>query len=307
MARAALGSVVVPAYNEQAVIARCLRPLAPLVADGSLELVVVCNGCTDETAGIARSIAGVRVVELPVGAKPAALRAGELAVAALPRIYLDADVVLSAEAAVAVLVRLRTPVAGAASDTSAAQNGSDGGVCAARPPVRFATDGCAWPVRRYYRARARIPAVLGSLWGAGVYALSAAGRGRFVEFPDVVADDLWVDQLFAPEEVEIVACGPVTVTAPRRTMDLLAVLSRTYRGKAEHHRRGRQEARETSSQTMRDLRRLARQGPDALVDAAVYTTMAAVGRLWSRARRRTGWERDESSRQRPQLQPPSIR
>jgi hypothetical protein len=268
--------MVIPAHN-----GACLTPLAPLAADGTVEVVVVCNGCTDDTALVAGSFPGVRVVELAVGSKPAALRAGDLAVGALPRMYLDADVVLAPEAARAVLARL---------------DGASGGAVAARPPVRYDAAGSSLLVRRYYRARARIPAVLGSLWGAGVYALSAAGRARFGEFPDLVADDLWVDQLFAPGEVEIVDCPPVTVRAPARTGDLFKVLRRTYRGKAEHHAAQPGTAYETSGRTARDVGRLARGGPSGLVDATVYTGLVVAARIAQRLARTDTWERDDSSR-----------
>ena len=42
------------------------------------------------------------------------------------------------------------------------------GAVAARPPIRYDSDAASGPVRSYYRARSRVPAVLGSLWGAGV-------------------------------------------------------------------------------------------------------------------------------------------
>ncbi|GAA5183002.1 hypothetical protein GCM10023322_21210 [Rugosimonospora acidiphila] len=280
----ALGSVVIPAHNEETVIADCLAPLAALAASGALEVVVVCNGCTDATAKVAGSFAGVRVIELEVGSKPAALRVGDRAASALPRMYLDADVVLPADSARRVLTRLGRMVAG--------------GPLAGRPPVRYDASGSTWPVRRYYRARARIPAVLGSLWGAGTYALSAEGRARFDEFPDLVADDLWVDQLFAPGEVEVASCEPVTVTAPARTGDLLKVLRRTYRGKAEHQASNPDTAHETSGRTARDVRLLARSGFSGLVDATVYTGFVVTARVLRRLARNDSWERDDSSRAR---------
>ncbi|GIH12937.1 glycosyltransferase [Rugosimonospora africana] len=283
-----LGSVVIPAHNEQAVIAACLAPLAPLAESGALEIVVVCNGCTDATAEVARTFAGVRVVELPVGSKPAALRAGDRAVSALPRMYLDADVVLPPDAARQVLSRL---------SAGGSRSGRRGAApLAGRPPVRYDAAGATLPVRRYYRARSRIPAVLGSLWGAGTYALSAEGRTRFGEFPDLVADDLWVDQLFAPGELEIVDCSPVTVTAPARTGDLLRVLRRTYRGKAEHHSINPDTAYETSGGTARDLVRLARSGPSGFLDATVYLGLVLTARILFRLSRDGSWERDDSSR-----------
>ena len=67
---------------------------------------MVCNGCTDDTADVARSVPGVRVVELEEGSKPAALNAGDKAATLWPRLYLDADIQISAAAVLAVLDRL---------------------------------------------------------------------------------------------------------------------------------------------------------------------------------------------------------
>jgi glycosyltransferase involved in cell wall biosynthesis len=282
-----LASVVIAARNEEAVLGDCLTPLAGAAADGTLEIVVVCNGCTDATASVARSFAGVRVLELPAEGKAAALRAGERAVSALPRLYLDADVVLPLAAALAVARRL-----------CGSRNGHR--PLAARPPARYDASGSGPLVRRYYRARGRIPAVLGSLWGAGVYGLSAPGRARFTEFPDLIADDLWIDQLFQPDEIEIVDCPPVTVTAPRHTRDLLAVLRRSYRGKAEHHTAHPDTARDTAPDTARDVGRLARSGPGGFVDAATYTGLVVAARVANGVSTvgRQSWERDDSSRRR---------
>jgi glycosyltransferase involved in cell wall biosynthesis len=276
-----LGSVVIPAHDESASIRRCLDALFTGNAWRELDVVVVCNGCTDNTARLARSSGHpVQVIELAKASKSAALRAGDAASLDFPRIYLDADVVLPGMSARAVLSTLRA------------------GAVAARPPIRYDAGAATAPVRRYYRARSRVPALLGSLWGAGVYGLSEAGRNRFGAFPDLVADDLWVDRHFAPGEIEIVDCEPVAVAVPRRTRDLVRVLRRTYRGKAEtadvdpHGR-----ARETTASTLRQLRRTAATGPDAALDAVTYAAFAAGARL-ALAGPSGGvrWERDESSR-----------
>jgi glycosyltransferase involved in cell wall biosynthesis len=275
------GSVVIPAHNEAAGIRRCLDALFDGAAPGELEVVVVCNGCSDHTAALARSSGHpVRVIELRAASKPAALRAGDEAARALPRIYLDADVVLHGSAARVLLERLRA------------------GAVAARPPIRYASSASSAPVRSYYRARSQVPALLGSLWGAGVYGLSEAGRSRFDAFPDIVADDLWVDRQFAPGEIEIVDCEPVLVAVPRRARDLIRVLRRTYRGKAEtagvdpHDR-----ARTTTLSTLRQLRRLAEGGPYSALDAATYAAFAVSARLALAAPLTgAGWERDDSSR-----------
>ena len=51
---------------------------------------------------------------------------------------------------------------------------------------------------------------MSSLWGAGVYGLSEEGRSRFGDYPDVVAEDLYVDQHFDEHEIEIVSCAPLS-------------------------------------------------------------------------------------------------
>ena len=102
-----LGSVVIPAHNEASVIERCLSALFTGVASEELDAIVVCNGCTDDTAERARRLPySVRVLELERAHKPTALRAGDAAAITLPRLYLDADVVLPGESARRVLERL---------------------------------------------------------------------------------------------------------------------------------------------------------------------------------------------------------
>jgi glycosyltransferase involved in cell wall biosynthesis len=283
-----IGSVVIPAHDEAGVIRRCLDAVFAGFEPGELDVVVVCNGCRDQTATLARSSAHpVRVIELAAASKAAALRAGDAAALAFPRLYLDADVVLDGLAARRVLERLKD------------------GAIAARPPIRYDSRRSSAPVRSYYRARSRVPAVLGSLWGAGVYGLSAAGRSRFAVFPDVVADDLWLDRQFRRDEVEIVDCAPVVVSVPRRTRDLVRVLRRTYKGKAENRPVSGvdERAREITVSTLRDLRRHAAAGPTAALDAATYAAFAAGARLTlaaaptaAAAVGATTWERDDSSR-----------
>ena len=63
-------SIVVPARNEGLVIARTLRAMTTGAAPGEIDVIVVCNGCTDDTADIARSFGPpVRVIETEVGSK----------------------------------------------------------------------------------------------------------------------------------------------------------------------------------------------------------------------------------------------
>jgi exopolysaccharide biosynthesis WecB/TagA/CpsF family protein len=272
------GAVIVPAYNEAAVIKRTLGPLSRAAVDGFIELVVVCNGCTDDTADVARSIPGVRVVELEEGSKPAALNAGDKAATLWPRLYLDADIQISAAAVLAVLDRL-----------------GQGDVMVARPDSRYDSGGASALVRSYYRARRRIPQHKLAMWGAGAYGLSAKGHQRFGAFPTVTGDDLYVDTRFDAHEKAVVATDPSVVKTPADAKSLLAILRRGHRCGTELFDQGHGPAapRNTSVDTAVAVVRAIR-GPRSAVDAAVYLGMALAAR-WH-FRNAHVWERDESSR-----------
>jgi glycosyltransferase involved in cell wall biosynthesis len=275
-----VGSVIIPACNEVNVVARGLDRLFDSLGT-DIEVVVVCNGCTDDTAGAVRRAGhAARVIELDAASKARALRVADRAATAFPRVYVDADVLVSGTTIRVVVRHLGRP-----------------GALAARPPLVYDTSASSWVVRRFYRARARIPAVMGSLWGAGLYALSAEGHARLGVFPQVVADDLFVDRLFRPDEIDIVPADPVVVVAPATTSGLLASLTRVVRG--NRGLRGLPaNGRSLTAGTVRDLVRLARRGRAERVDALVYASMVVAARVLARRRRRepNRWERDETTR-----------
>jgi glycosyltransferase involved in cell wall biosynthesis len=271
------GAVIIPAHNEESVIARTLDGLLPLLSSSGVDVIVVCNGCTDGTAEVARRYSGVTVLETPVGSKPSAMNLGDNATERWPRLYLDADVQVEASAVEAVFGELLRP----------------GAPLASRPSSIVDTRGASFPVRSYYRARVRIPEQATRLWGAGLYAVSEAGHARFAGFPEVTADDSWFDGLFAEDEKTIVETVPARVRAPRTAAALLEILRR--------HRRGYVElatADPGSQGRGRALLGTIRGLPSAL-DAFCYTALAVAARLQSRAMVGTGtqhWEKDASTR-----------
>ncbi len=266
------GSIIIPAHNEERVIARTLRTIGPMAETGGAEVIVVCNGCTDNTASIAREFPGVRVIELAESSKTMALNAGDDVAGYWPRLYLDADIEIHPGAVAAVFAELST-----------------GNHLAARPAFRYVTSGASALVRAYYRARSRIPSAHASLWGAGAYAVSEKGHAKFGTFPSVIADDLFVDQSFAPAEKRVIDCEPVRVRTPSTTGALIAVLTRQRRGNL--HGSG-----SSTGTTARQLLATI-TGPLALVDAFVYAALTIAGRRSARiSSDRNVWERDESSR-----------
>ena len=211
-------SVVVPAFNEQAGISTLLRALTSAADNADdLEIVVAANGCTDRTAEVARSF-GVRVVEIATPSKTAALNAGDAAATGDVRVYLDADVPADPH----LIRRLAAAVA-------------EPGVEAAVPRPVVDTTGSSWPVRAYYAVNARLPVFRGRLFGRGVIALSARARSRFGRFPDIAADDMFLDAV-VPAGAKAEVDAEVRVVAPRTAGDLIRRVARARDGNAEFWR-----------------------------------------------------------------------
>lgn len=277
-------AVIIPAHNEESVIGRCLDALRAGATGGPrLEIVVAANGCTDRTVQIASTYPGVRVLDLTTPSKAAALNAGDEAVGdVFPRVYIDADIVLD-----------EAGVRGLAETLSTAQ------ARVAAPQVRFQTKGCSAAVRAFYRVFVDLPYARAGLVGLGVYGLSAAGRGRFQEFPDITADDLFVQRLFRPDE-RVITAGTFTVFAPRDLPSLLKVRTRVavgneeLAGLAEHPDSA--DFAQSSGSTTAALAALVLRDPRRAPDAIVYTAIGLVARWRTRRAEARRWERDTSTR-----------
>ena len=103
-------TVVIPAHNEGRVIRRLLEQLLNGADPDEMDIIVVANGCTDDTAEVAASFGpAVRVLTLPAACKQKALTAGDCAAAGFPRIYLDADLELRADDVQALAAALSRP------------------------------------------------------------------------------------------------------------------------------------------------------------------------------------------------------
>lgn len=285
------GSVIIPACNEAAVLGRTLTPLAPYAAAARIEVIVACNGCTDGTEEVAASFAGVKVLQVAKASKVAAMNAGNKAATLWPRVYLDADITMEPATLQELLQRLQKQ-----------------DLLAARPACTNDTSGATWPVRAFYRARRRLPSMDCSLWGAGVYAITKNGHLKLGDFPEVTADDLYVDRCFSRQEKEVLAGLPVKVRVPRDVPSLLAVLRRSRRGNVEQDPSGEADS---GPRTVRELV-FSIRGLVSFTDALVYaglsvTARLAVGRLpHGSGARSVSWERDDSSRM-PHQEPAASR
>jgi glycosyltransferase involved in cell wall biosynthesis len=210
-------SVIVPACDEEAVIARTLRAITTGAGPGELDVIVVCNGCVDKTADVARKFGGpVRVIETSVRNKANALNIGDHAASSFPRVYADADIVITIDVIRALARRLQC-----------------GDVFAVAPMAQIDVSGCSWPVRAFFEIRSRLPSAGEGIGGSGVYALSEEGRRRFGPFPSITADDGYVRIHFLKNERETLHKMHSRVFAPRNVSDLITVKTRAHYGSFE--------------------------------------------------------------------------
>jgi len=210
-------SVLIPAHNESGQIQDTLRSIsksADALNLSSNEILVVCNGCQDETASVVRqNFSSVYVVETPIASKTLALNLGDAQLTAFPRFYLDADIRLSPSALTRIATLLHTS-----------------GALIASPRAVMDLEGCSWPVRAFYTVWLSLPYVRNGLNGTGVYALSREGRSRFGEFPQLIADDGYVRAHFKPSERLLVEECYALVRAPQDLHNLVKIKTRSRLG-----------------------------------------------------------------------------
>lgn len=111
-------TLIVPTYNEQDVIERKIRnALALDYPRDRLEVLVISDGCTDDTCAIARGFAreGVRLIELPRGGKAAALNRGAAEARGEILVMTDANVDLASDAVLMLARSFADPEVGGVS------------------------------------------------------------------------------------------------------------------------------------------------------------------------------------------------
>ena len=273
-------SVIIPAHDEGAGIAALLAALGG-GNDSGVELIVVCNGCTDDTAERARAVGpAIVVLELPEPSKRKALAAGD-ALATHPfRAWVDADVVIDAHG-LRRLVR-------ALGD----------GVEVAAPTRRLDLSRSSWPVRWYYDVWLQLPQVRDGVFGRGVVVMTPDGHRQVCGLPLVMSDDLAVSETFRPAQRAVVAEASVTIRCPANLRDLLRRRVRVATGSAQLDQLG---LRSGSARTRPStILRIAVAGPSQLPKCIVFLAVTLIARAGARRRIRAGdystWLRDESSR-----------
>lgn len=281
-----LTSVIIPAFNEETVIGRTLDSLLSSIGSREAEVVVVCNGCTDNTFEVARRAGPrVQVLETPLQGKCAAINLGEHHVRTFPRIYLDADITVSPSFFVDMERVLEMECA-----------------LAAWPSVKYDLSQSSWPVAAFYRVWTAIPYNKTCRIGVGAYALSAEGRSRFGRFPDIISDDGFMRGWFGQEERTVVQTCHTCVRAPRNLISLIAVRTRSRMGVYELWRNYPEVMlghRTKDELTLRDY--LGCLSPRVMMAVPIYLAVVVLARILA-IRKLVGsrddirWRQDPSSR-----------
>ena len=221
-------SVIIAARNEAGYIGKCLNSILKQDDEaGPVEVIVVANACTDNTAEVALAARpGVEargwdlyVIEDPTPGKIHALNTGDRAAVGDVLVYLDADVVCDTDlfGALRNVLAIDEPLYA----TGTLQ------VTAAR----------SWITRQYARFWQRLPFVQGGAVGAGLFAVNRVGRSRWQEFPEIISDDTYVRLHFTPQErIEVspkyhwpmVEGRSALIKVRRRQDDGVAEIARLY-------------------------------------------------------------------------------
>lgn len=280
-------SVVIAAHNEAAVIGGLLSALTRNRSDGELDIVVVCNGCLDNTADIARGFGpSVRVVETDVASKSNALNLGDEVARGFPRIYLDADILIDGGTIMAL--------------SNALQSGE---FLAAGVSPEINTSGCSIGVKAFYSIKDKLPSSQEGIAGSGLYAVSKAGRMRFGKFPAIVSDDLYARLVFQETERTTLPGLHSVVFAAKNVSALLVQRTRSAFGSGQLAHLYPDLLGNNSAHNHKALVGLFKY-PSLWFKLAIYIYVAVRSKL--KARKLLGeagyvWEREQTSRARSNL------
>ena len=275
-------SIIMPAHNEMQVIRASLEGLMPGVESGEFELIVVCNGCTDSTTSVVRSVSDkIICIEVDRPSKTHALNVGDATAHYFPRVYMDADIQLSSDGIKSMAVDIRNR-----------------SLLAVSPCMKMKLAHSSWMVKAYYDVWSGLPYCQAGMIGVGVYVLSEEGRSKFGAFPDIIADDGFVRLQFSDAQRSAVAGVDAVVTAPSGLFGLIKIKTRSRLG--EYELKSKFPALFQHDQKNYGEAVLAALQWSTVVNVMIYFTVNIMTRIRAKIQMRSNkeleWERDESSR-----------
>ncbi len=272
-------SVVIPAYNEESCIGLTLQTLTKDMKSGEFDIIVVCNGCHDNTAVVAKAACeDANVIETQEASKTNALNIGMKEATSETVVFLDADIKTSAES----IRRLLRSLATTKRDLAYGK-------------AIFKTESCSPAVQAFYKAWHMNPYFDGGKVG-GFFAVSKAGLKTVGEFPELTNDDEYIRRRLMTNSIYVPA-ATYCVEPPRTLASLIKVRSRVYRGNQELASLDLPVAsNQQHANGLRFLRRLA-CSPSVWAGAVVFVAVATAAHLRNRfLKNASGWEQDPTAR-----------
>ncbi|MCP4818570.1 MAG: glycosyltransferase family 2 protein, partial [Shimia sp.] len=183
-------SIIIPAHNEAEHIEACLKSVLSSTGPAQAQVIVVANGCDDNTVARAQMFEGmaaargwhVDVLDMPAIGKAGALNQGDHVAKFGTRVYLDADVTVDPD-----LMR----------QICTALNSKEPRYVSGKMRLAPAQ---SWATRAYARIYRQVPFITTGVPGAGLFAVNNAGRHNWVLFPKIIADDTYVRLSFTPDQ-----------------------------------------------------------------------------------------------------------
>lgn len=272
-------TVIIPAYNESSCIIPTLTHYKAL-ASQDVQVIVVPNGCIDNTAELVRdNFEKMVVLELKNGSKIAAINEG-LKVAKYPHVLIqDADVEIDEHS-------LRTMVDFIKSES----------YLFASPVTNLSISGSFW-IRRYYDFLMITPAFQKGMVNSGAYLLSPEACEKLGIFPQVIADDGYVKGVLNPNNLVKIADCYSLVKTPTDLWSLIKIKTRSKLGNMQLA-----SIRKSPIAGDNGLLKLLKLGikHNSLLSCLIYISVTFTTILRAKYQlkfgRPTFWERDESTR-----------
>ena len=279
-----MATVIVPAHNEAGVIEACLDSI--IGQDNVDNIIVACNGCTDETAQIVREkYPDIHCLDIETPSKVNALNEAETYARELgltfPVYYIDADTRLSENCLIKINAYLETHQ----------------DILLAAPTPIIDTSASSWLVKTYYKVWVNLPYIKEGVIATCSYIITETGRQRFERFPEVINDDGFVRCNFWNREISNVPDTEIYINAPRDIYSLIKIKTRARLGNMQLEATGQCKVKEDKQygSVMRS-RLLSRDWFSTLI----YIGIAGIIRIRSKNQFKRlkdyRWEKDLSSR-----------
>jgi len=278
-------SIIIPAYNEETFITKTLVTLLGDDNLNNIELLVICNGCNDQTFSKTQSFINANALSLKYkkidfllletakASKTNALNIGINNSHALIKVLMDADIQICGKDVNLLINELKNKKLEAIS-----------------PRVKFSFDKSSFLVRQYYRV-ASLSFYNVNTRLSNVIALSEAGINKITPLPNVVADDEYIRRQFSENERSVSQHCYLIFLCAKTLKDLIQVLTRVERGNVQLNRYYKVRHSEKAKQGYYKLPIL--HFPTFILIKFIVKIRARIQFSQGRINQ---WERDESNR-----------